>query len=459
MQQLFLEHALLPDGWRNNVSVKITAEGTILSLTPDSKRKGQDSYGIALPGIVNAHSHAFQRAMAGLAEYRQSGHDSFWTWRKVMYKFLASLTPEDQRVISSQLQIELLKHGYTSLVEFHYVHKKPGGSAYADPSAMSQSVLDAAVETGIGMTLIPTLYMSADFDHPGLMPEQTRFNSDLEFIDRVLSDCAGQTEANPDLVLGIAAHSLRAVPPKSLEELLEVRKSRNLRPFHIHIAEQTKEVEACLKHTGERPVSWLLNHAPVDHNWTLVHSTHCDADEVNRLAQTKAAVALCPTTEGNLGDGIFPLTDFLSRGGRITIGSDSHVSVSPWEELRWLEYVQRLAGRKRNVITINGEANTGTSLFLHLMASAASVSGRSTGELSVGKRADLIILDDTLPQFEARTPTQILDTAIFACNSNPVRHVMVGGRWLVRDGRHVGENMIAKEYQQVLRRLGAGVYT
>mgnify|MGYP005843708407 CR=1 FL=1 len=462
MARYFFDHALLPDGWTRDVVIEVDPDGNFASVRSVSGVERTDAiaageyFSVCVPGIVNAHSHAFQRAMAGLAEYRGNTRDTFWTWREVMYKFAMAMTPEDQRDISAYLHIELLKHGYTSLVEFHYLHNRPDGSAYDDPAIMSLATLDAAKESGIGLTHIPVLYMTSGFDGRPLEARQKRFGQTAESLLRIWQTVDEAVSGNPDFATGLSAHSLRAVPPSDLELLLASRTDRVRFPFHIHIAEQEGEVDACLGHYGTTPVAWLLDRAQVDESWTLVHATHITIDEYVALAGTGATIAFCPSTEGNLGDGICPAQDYCEHGGSFAIGSDSHVCVSPWEELRWLEYVQRLNHRERNVMAI-GNKSTGGALLQGLSSSAASVTGRSVGHIVNGARADLVVLDVASPQLAGRSPESIIDTIIFASNDNPVKHVMVGGVWRIHDGRHEAETEVAARYQKVQERLMAGL--
>ena len=282
-----------------------------------------------LPGIPNIHSHAFQRAMAGLAERQGAPHDSFWTWRERMYGFAARLTPDTLRDIAAQLYVEMLEAGYTAVCEFHYLHHQPDGRPYADPAAMSLALVEAAREAGIRLTLLPVLYMAGGFDGRALAERQRRFGHDLPAYRRLVDALLPHEDAT--LRIGLAMHSLRAVPQAPLREVLSDRPGGAGRPLHIHIAEQVLEVEECVAARGARPVEWLLDHAEVDADWTLVHATHLSATEMRALAATPAVVAICTTTEANLGDGLFPLGDFLAAGGRIGVGSDSNVSVSPVE--------------------------------------------------------------------------------------------------------------------------------
>jgi formimidoylglutamate deiminase len=367
------------------------------------------------------------------------------------------VTPEDQLAISAHLQVELLKHGITALVEFHYLHNQPDGRAYDDPAILSLANVEAALETGIGLTHVPVLYMTAGLDGGPLAAHQRRFGVDVEALVKIVGRVRNRIEHERNMATGLGAHSLRAVPPDALRALLSARSALGIDPFHIHMAEQVREVEDCRNHYGLAPVEWLLDNVDVDENWTLVHATHVTGAECARAAETGATVALCPTTEANLGDGIFPLAEFAREGGHIAVGSDSHVCVSPWEELRWLEYVQRLIRRERNVMAGLGNAATGTALIQHLSSSAAHVTGRPVGRLDAGYRADLVVLDDALPQFAGRSPEKVLDTAIFASNVNPVRHVMVGGRWCIRDGRHRRDGDIGARYRDLMQRFGAGM--
>jgi len=456
MARYFFHHALLPNGWIRDVVIEVTADGMIGSVQPGARDGADEGFAIGLPGLVNAHSHAFQRAMAGLAEVRGSQKDSFWTWRETMYRFAMAVTPEDQRAISAHLQLELLKHGVTALVEFHYLHNHPDGRAYDEPARLSLATVEAARETGIGLTHMPVLYMTSGFDGAPLAARQKRFGLDVDTLMRIAERIRDEVAGEPDMSVGLGAHSLRAVPAEALRDLLAARGALGIEPFHIHVAEQLEEVEDCRRHHSLPPAQWLLENAAIDESWTLVHATHVTATERAGLARSGAAVALCPTTEANLGDGIFPLAEFVDDCGRIALGTDSHVCVSPWEEMRWLEYVQRLKRLERNVMTSPDGDGTGTALIRHLSESAAHVTGRPVGRLEGGYRADLIILDESQPQFAGRSPQKIVDTAIFASSNTPVRHVLVGGRWCIRDGRHEREAEIAGRYSDLLRRFGEG---
>ncbi|HNR91756.1 MAG TPA: formimidoylglutamate deiminase [Dokdonella sp.] len=472
-QVLHAANAWLPDGWASDVRIEVEGgrwlAGALLDVRADAGAvEAEPIDGWVLPGMPNLHSHAFQRAMSGLAERRGPADDSFWTWREVMYAFASRVGPDDLRAIASQLYVEMLKSGYTHVCEFHYLHLQPDGRPYADPAAMALALVDAAQETGIGLTLLPTLYMTGGFDGRPLAERQRRFGHGVDGFLRLVERLRMLEDAR--VRVGVALHSLRAVPADALRAVFDglaaLPPARSglpvsMMPIHIHIAEQVGEVEDCLAVRGARPVAWLLDHAPVDARWCLVHATHIDADETRRLAATGAVAGLCPTTEANLGDGLFPLREYLDAGGIIGIGSDSHISVSPVEDLRWLEYGERLVTRQRNVAADATRPSTGETLFAQALLGGARASGLAIGRLqggdaalpSVGARADLVVLDDTSPLLAGRTSANLLDTWIFAGNAPLVRDVMVNGEWVVRGFRHRDEARIAARYRAVVTRL------
>jgi len=456
--------------WERDAALACGADGRLETATVDGARSPSARW--VLPGIANLHSHAFQRAMAGLAERRGSAlkagalvheresqtaaipgrtsqQDNFWSWRETMYAFAGRITPEDLHAIASQLYVEMLRAGYTQVCEFHYLHHGPDGKPYSDPAAMSCALIAAARDTGIGMTLLPVLYMRGGFDGRALSERQARFGHEVDAFLRLLD--ALRREEGPLLRIGMAFHSLRAVMPEAMREVLAALAPGS--PRHIHIAEQTAEVDECIALRGTRPVRWLLDNAAVDAHWTLVHATHLDAGEVRDTARSGATVALCPTTEANLGDGLFPLRDFLDAGGAWGIGSDSHISVSPVEELRWLEYGQRLVTRSRNVAADGREPSVGRTLLRDVARSAAAATGERFGALEAGSRADWIVLDDDAPELAARDEDDVLDSWLFSGNRNLVREVVVAGRRVVKDGRHRGEERIAAAYRACVERL------
>ena len=448
MPAFHAERALLPSGWARNVRFEVGASGLLEQVLPDAGSEGAERlHGPVLPGMPNLHSHAFQRAMAGLAEVAGNPNDSFWTWRELMYRLVGRLSPEQMEVIARQLYVEMLKAGYTAVAEFHYVHHDPAGRPYADPAELALCISRAARDSGIGLTLLPVLYSHAGFG--GLPPNegQRRF---IHSTDSYLALQQRLREALPaDQGLGLCFHSLRAVTPDQLATVLAAKDGA--RPIHIHIAEQQKEVDDCLAWSGRRPLQWLYEHAPVDPRWCLVHATHAEADEVQAMARSGAVAGLCLTTEANLGDGIFPAVDFLAQGGRLGIGSDSHVSVSVVEELRWLEYGQRLRDQRRNRLYRPEQPQVGRTLFDAALAGGAQALGQPVGALAVGSRADWIVLDGTDPYLATAEGDALLNRWLFAGGDRQVRDVMVGGRWVVRNGHHPAEEATAWAFAEVLR--------
>ncbi|MEI7037062.1 formimidoylglutamate deiminase [Fulvimonas yonginensis] len=440
-------HLWQDDGWSREGIFGIDGEG-LLQAVDDGPAETLGTW--VLPGMPNLHSHAFQRAMAGLAERRGRADDSFWTWRETMYAFAAAVGPDELRAIAAQLYVEMLKAGYTQVCEFHYLHHQPDGRPYAPPEAMSLALVEAAREAGIALTLLPVLYMSGGFDGRPLGARQRRFGHEVESYLRLVESL--RTREAADLRVGIALHSLRAVPEDALRAVLDGAAARQ-GPVHIHIAEQLGEVQDCLALRGARPVEWLLDHAPVDARWCLVHATHLSEAETARLARSGAVAGLCPTTEANLGDGLFPLADYLDADGTLGIGSDSHISVSPVEELRWLEYGQRLVSRHRNIAARREGASVGQTLWRAALRGGAQAAGLPVGALRPGRRADLLVLDDGSPVFAAREEPALLDSFIFAGNTPLVRDVMCGGRWVVRDFHHHDEERIAQRYRHAVQRL------
>ena len=444
--------ALLPGGWARGVLVTIE-DGWITDVAVDTKPPGGSRrIGTALPGMPNTHSHAFQRAMAGLTEYRVRERDSFWTWRETMYRFANRITPDDQRHIAAQLYVEMLKAGYTTATEFHYLHHSPGGSPYDRISEMSQAIMDGAELAGINLTQLPVLYMTGGFDGRRLAEEQRRFGNTIESYLGILNEVAVRCAASEQQQAGLALHSLRAVPPEPIHAALEhMADALPDLPVHIHIAEQTGEVDDCVAERGQRPVEWLLDNCAVDDRWCLVHATHLSDAEVRNLAQSRATVGLCPTTEANLGDGVFPLPAFLEHGGSVSVGSDSNTSVNLVEELRWLEYGQRLTTRSRNVVADGPDKHSGQRLFELCLHGGRSATGQQVGRVEAGYRADLLVVDDNVL---AHTPDDfVLDRVVFGCDRSPFSDVMVAGRWLVQDFRHAAEGQLKRHYNDTLRRL------
>ena len=446
----FFEHALLAENWAKDVSVVSDAKGDIISVTPNTKDVGSDHRAkIALPGLPNVHSHAFQRAMAGMAEVKGAGDDSFWTWRKVMYQFLERLTPDDLYAIASLAYCEMLESGFTAVSEFHYLHHDASGSAYNDIGAMAFAIAEAAQTSGIGPTFLPVFYANSQFGGAPPTDAQRRFVNSPDQFATLLDRIDHIATSLPDAQVGIAPHSLRAVTPESLAEVLTLKPNG---PLHIHIAEQTKEVDDCIQWSGQRPVEWLLNHQNIDQRWCLIHATHMTQTERQTIAQSGAVVGLCPITEGNLGDGIFPGVDYVQDGGRFAIGSDSNVLINAAEELRTLEYTQRFRDRGRNLLGTDN-TSTGRALFDHALSGGTQSLGRKIGKIDVGFRADIITLNTDHPALVALINDGWLDGWIFAANSPAISDVWVGGRHVVSEGKHHKRDQIRAHYSQTMKRL------
>ena len=438
-QELFFKSALIQQpffqtGWMENVSLTIN-DGTIESISVGSEpaADAQVMDGVAIPAMPNVHSHAFQRAFVGLSEYRTAANDSFWTWRKLMYDFVLKLTPDDVYTIARQLYLEMLVAGYSWVGEFQYLHNEESGESYPDLPQMSRVLLEAAASTGIGICMLPVLYQRSGFDATAPGDEQRRFVlSDDEFLG-LCESCQIATEPLPNATAGIAIHSLRAASKEAIETVLAYRKKFYPGcPVHIHIAEQIQEVEDCLAATGKRPVEYLLANFEVDENWCLIHATHLSDDEVYRLAAKDVVVGLCPTTEANLGDGIFQAEKYLGDRGRLAIGSDSHCSIDPREELRLIEYGQRLTSRQRAVLGSEKES-VGRQLYRMAAEWGGKALGVKTGKIGVGHRADLLVIDDQHPTIAGARNDRLLDRFVFSNTGSPIAERMIGGNWIEND--------------------------
>lgn len=450
MSSLFARHALMPDGWCANVRIEWDAAGTLTALTQGAAAAaGEATFELVMPGMINLHSHAFQRALGGLTEVAGDGPDSFWTWRDLMYRFARNITPEHIEAIAAQLFSECLRHGYTSVCEFHYVQRDQEGAMYPRPAETAERVVSAAHKAGIGVTMLPVLYSYAGFGEQPLKSEQKRFRTDAADVLGIIA--ALEPLRGPQVEVGVAPHSLRAASAAQIGEVLAALPAG--RPVHIHIAEQQAEVEQCIAATGMRPVQYLMDRFQLDARWCLVHATHMEPFETEALAASGAVAGLCPTTEANLGDGLFPLEPFLAGGGRFGVGSDSHISQSAVEELRWLEYGQRLLHQRRNVAASPAQRRVGDFLWQGALAGGALASGRPVGALAPGKRADLLVLDSAHPNLAGIAPEDVLGTFVFCGNDNLVRDVMVGGRWVVQNQEHVAQSEIAQRYVHTIAEL------
>jgi formiminoglutamate deiminase len=448
MVSLWFQSALLFEGWSNNVRITFGENAIQKIETGVAPASGDERHGIAVPGLANVHSHAFQRGMAGLAEIRGPAHDNFWTWREVMYRFLDRLTPEDVEAIAALAYIEMLETGFTRVGEFHYLHHDLSGVPYANIAELAERIVAAAQQTGIALTLLPVFYAHGNFGGRPPVPGQKRFLNDTARFAKLVEASRSTIALLPDANLGIAPHSLRAVTPDELKEILPLA---NGGPFQIHAAEQIKEVDDCLEWSKQRPVEWLLNNAGVNDNWCLVHATHMTPDETKRLASSGAVAGLCPITESNLGDGIFPTPDYLAARGRFGLGTDSNVLVDPAQELRMMEYAQRLSLRARNVLAPQAGRSTGRALFDGALAGGFRALGVPAHGIKKGAAADLVSLDAGDPGFAGRTGDMILDSWIFA--GGAVDCVWRQGIKVVSRGVHHSREAIARRYKDAITRI------
>ena len=450
MAEIHVARALVGDEWRRDVLISVAGRA-ITAIAPDSAPTAgsQRFSGVAVPGVANVHSHAFQRAMAGLVERRGPEDDSFWTWREVMYRFLASMTPDDIEAVAAWAYVEMLEAGFTTVGEFHYLHNAPDGTHYADPAETGGRIAAAAAASGIGLALLPSFYAHGGCGGQPPTPGQARFLFDLDGFAKLLESSRRHVERLEGATLGIAPHSLRAVDAPELRALVA---QWTAGPIHIHAAEQAREVEDCVAWSGARPVQWLLDNMGLDARWCLIHCTHMTPDESARLAKSSAVAGLCPITEANLGDGIFEAPRFAAAGGRFAVGTDSNVRIAFNEELRTLEYGQRLREQKRNRLGPIG-ASTGRHLFDTARHGGAQALGIASGALAAGQTADILILDEGHPALVGRDGDQVIDSWLFAAGDGVVRDVFAGGQRVVADGRHVRRDDIRRRFAVTMRRL------
>jgi formimidoylglutamate deiminase len=453
MTTVFARKALLTDGWTNNV--RLTVDRGRIAALEEAGSNGQAAsseveLGCVIPGLCNAHSHAFQRALAGHTEQRSpDGRDNFWSWRERMYALAGRISAAALTAIARQAYCEMLRSGYTSVAEFHYLHRDPVDGSNGD--AMFDAIATAARDSGIRLTYLPVHYERAGFEDPEPTVRQASF---VMTADEFLAHRARVAAQADDMItVGIGAHSLRAVSTESLLRIAETAGADV--PMHIHVAEQQREVEQCYSSYGRRPVRWLLENFDVGANWNLVHATHMDDEETVALARSGAVAVLCPSTEANLGDGLFPLQDFLSAGGRIAIGSDSNISINPFEELRWLEYGQRLASQSRNVTSLR-DTHVGSELFQCALEGGALAAGQGLPGIHVGAPADLVALYSDDPMLAGHDDDSRLDALVFSGYPLPVERVMVGGNWVVVDAEHVDRDRARDEFAATLDSIGAG---
>ncbi len=458
MSRYLAPSALLATGWNDRVLFEVAADGLITAITPRATAADIGAAevldGAVVPGMPCLHSNAFQRGMAGLTEKGGPQGDSFWSWRKLMYHFLEGLRPDDVEAIATQVYIEMLRGGYTSVAEFHYLHHDAGGRPYANRAEVGERLLAAADATGIAQTLLPVLYAHDNFGGTPPTVGQRRFINDAAGYQQIVEALLKAVQGHPAQRIGIAPHSLRAVTPAQLTAAVSLADSLQPgMPIHLNLAAQLKEVNDCLAWSGQRPVAWLLDHVAVDGRWCVLHATHTEIVEAERLARSGVVAGLCPTTEGDLGDGFFNAVPYLRAGGRIGIGSDSHVGVDPFLELKLFEYGQRLRFERRNVLAKGIGDSLGGHLYRITAAGGAQAIGQPVGSLAVGNRADWLVLDDDDPALAEQRHDGLLDAAIFGPARQPVRDVMVAGRWVLRDGQHPQAAASFARYRAVMKRL------
>jgi formimidoylglutamate deiminase len=452
MIRLHFASALLPSGWANDVQVVVT-DGTIAAVTAGvAPATGDEHHQLAVPGIASLHSHAFQRGMAGLAEIRGNTADTFWTWRETMYRFALAMTPDDVADVATLLYVEMLEQGFTRVGEFHYLHHDHDGATYASLAEMAARITEAAATAGIGLTLLPSFYAHGSFGGAAPHAGQRRFICSVDQFAALVAASRKVVSTLQGTNVGVAPHSLRAVTP---DELMAILSTAEGGPVHIHAAEQAKEVEDCLAWSGRRPVEWLLERAPVDQRWCLIHATHTTATEVAALARTSAVAGLCPVTESSLGDGIFPAREFLDASGRFGVGTDSNVLVGVADELRQLEYGQRLKHRERNVLSTGPGTSTGRALFDGALAGGAQALAQPAVGITPGARADIVTLDTAHPSLAGRRGDSVLDGWIFAAGSSAIDCVWAGGNKVVESGRHRLRQSARERFNRAVRRLVA----
>ena len=453
MTNIHARQVLTRDGWRDSVRLRLQS-GKVAALQAGvAAEPGDERHGTLVPALGNLHSHAFQRAMAGFAEVSGDSADNFWSWRDAMYRLAHRMDPDQLQAIAAQAYVEMLECGFGRVGEFHYLHRSPDGEPYADIGEMAGSIAAAAETTGIGLTLLPVFYAHSTFGGSEPTPAQRRFLNTPESYESLLQRCRTLTSGLPAATVGVAPHSLRAV---TAEELSAVAGMAGSAPVHIHVAEQVREVEECIAWSGQRPIAWLLDHAPVDGNWCLVHATHVTPEEVQGIAKSGAVVGLCPVTEANLGDGVFPVAELLGRNGKFGVGTDSNVHISLAAELSLLEYSQRLTHRTRNVVrnVVRRETqSTGRAIMDVALAGGAQVLGGEGGTIAVGGPADFVSLNEQHAALACRESDALLDAWIFASSGNVVDCVWIAGRKVVKDGRHFARQEIKRGFVTAMKEM------
>lgn len=445
--------AMLPGGWAHDVRIEVDAAGLITGIQPGGPTDGAVTLpGPVVPGMPDLHSHAFQRALVGRTQVAGPGEDSFWTWRQAMYGSLDRLGPDDMAAVAGWLAVELLEGGFTGVAEFHYVHHQPDGRPHAEPAELGLRTLHALRSSGLSVTMLPVLYAHSGFGGQAPLPGQRRFLNSVDGILRIVGSLRAAAGADPGVRVGLAPHSLRAVTPDQLAAAVGALPADA--PIHIHISEQRKEVDDCVAWCGAPPVRWLLDHAPVDARWCLVHATHLDPAELGDLARSGAVAGLCPTTEADLGDGLFGAVDYARAGGRFGVGTDSQVGRSAAAELRLLEYGQRLRDRRRARVLPRGERHVGAALWRACAAGGAQALGLGTGRLEVGAPADLVALDAGHPALVGLGGDAVLDALVLGQGDGAVHTVVARGVVVVEGGRHHEREPRLRAFRAAMARLG-----
>jgi len=452
-ETLRFDHALIDGIWCQQVEINCNAAGFIESID-NGVEPWSNNYKTAIPGMCNVHSHAHQRAICGLTEVKSPAENNFWGWREAMYRTVLKLNPDDLEAIAAQLYLEMLKAGYTSVGEFQYLHHQINGRHYTQKGQMSVSCINAAQQTGIALSLLPVLYHAGGFGQQKPRPEQIRFINDAKEFITLFNELSPLIDAAPLNRIGIAPHSLRAVHQQILAEVIEeLSSTRNTLPIHIHIAEQQKEVDDCLHWCNQRPVEYLAEHFKISPSWCLVHATHINQIESELICKSGAVVGLCPNTEANLGDGIFPAKKFLNHNGQIAIGSDSQATLSVAEEIRLLEYGQRLIHQSRNVLAKQTGVSTGVSLYQRCLSGCAQALDQPAGKLSVGYRADIVVLNNEHPILWPKFNSQALDSWIFSAGNSAICDVYVAAQKIIEQGQHSQQQTIFNRYKQTIKKI------
>ncbi len=451
MEKFYFKGILQNNGWIENSIISTDNNGIITSI--NECNKDENLSGFALPGFQNAHSHAFQYAMAGLAEYHPAGtsSDDFWSWRNAMYQLALNIGPDDLESIATMLYSEMIRHGYTHVAEFHYLHHDKNGKDYTNRSEMGSRLINAAKTSGINITLIPIFYQKGGFGKDPLLEQRRFISSDLGTYLKLYESSVESCKNYENASVGIGVHSMRGV---GTNEIIELSKFRNGDiPFHIHVAEQLKEIDDCIEYLGARPVEWLAEHIELSENYHLVHATHLIDNEIHKICKSKANVVLCPSTEGNLGDGIFQMKKFLDLNGNWSIGTDSHVGLNTMEEIRILDYGQRLISHERNTFSNDLNGDSGFNAIKSSIINGRKAMGNNSSDFfKVGEPLNALVINDTHPLIATSSLDHLTNTIVYSSDSNMNKGTIVNGSWIVKDGVHFN-NKISENFIKTLNKL------